>query len=369
VSIRLLQIIPLYDSYRVFLKELADSLRRDGHEVLTLCSLGPENTIKVRPDEEPFCRDFKIPRGANPLRHLIAARRMRKVIEAYRPTHIHAHFSAAALSTALARPKHSTARWLVTYQGLQFPHTSGWKGKATRFAEAYSASKMDEAWILTSDDAVELKKAAPRANVRKQASPGFGVSERFFTTPKGNHRTTCRKQLGISESDTVYLFIGRLVQFKGFHLAARAIFKAAQVRSDIRWVVIGERDPLHPCGLTDAEWHQFQQHSSIHWLRTQADVLPWLDASDAYLFPTKREGMPVSVMEALARSKPVLTFKVRGCRELIQDGENGRFFPSDSIDAIIKTMENSSSLTFSPSETLRRSNWIREMCDNYGIAK
>lgn len=370
MPIRLLQIIPLHDSYRVFLRELTDSLRASGHDVLTLCHMGNGNSVEPIAGQEDNCLDFTIPRGAQPLKHFFAAQSLRQFIAHYRPTHIHAHFSAAILTAALARtPEHKNIQWFGTFQGLQFPYCKGLKGWLTRQAECFAASRLDKVWVLTDDDAKQLRNHAPKANCLRQQSPGFGINDRFLDTPpvSSADRTTLRARLGIPESATVFVFIGRLVQFKGFHLAAHAIFKATQARSDIHWIVIGERDPLHPCGLSDSEWTQFEEHPSIHWLKTQSDVLPWLDASDALLFPTKREGMPVSVMESLARRKPVLTFNIRGCRELIHPPKNGRYFAAETVDAIVDEILRFTPFTFAPPNELRRGHWIQEMHSAYGV--
>ena len=211
----------------------------------------------------------------------------------------------------------------------------------------------------------------PRAEVVKQESCGFGCHDRFFDTPfpDSGERASRRREAGLDPEAVVLIFIGRLVAHKGFHLAARAFMQAHERRPELRWLVIGERDSLHPTGLTESEWAAFSQHPSIQWLRTQNDVLPWLDLADAVLFPTSREGMPVSVMEALARRVPVLTNRVRGCRELVDNGVNGHFFPESSVDAIREVLDSFTPFRApAPPARLRRSNWIAEMRRAYRIS-
>lgn len=370
--IRLLQIVPLHDSYRVFLKDLRNTLFADGHEVHTLCRMGPGNTRDYAEGEDPGCLHFALPRGANPAGHVFSALRLRRVIRRLRPDIINAHFSSAILTAAVARSMGRLgALWYATFQGLQFPLAEGTRGRLLRHAEAFAARRMDAVWVLTEDDAAALRNVAPKARVLLQKSPGFGCAERFLDTPlpSASERARLRAETGCKPDHTVFIFIGRLVAFKGFHLAARAFFSAARENLHLRWIVIGELDPLHPSGLSEAEWKTFLNHPAISWQRTQDDVLPWLDLSDAMLFPTSREGMPVSVMEALARRVPVLTNRVRGCRELITEGVNGHFFADPTPEAIAATLK-----TFrpwrptSPVDHLRRSHWIAEMREAYGVA-
>lgn len=361
---RLLQLVPLHDSYRVFLAELTEALRGEGHEVRTLCRIGPGNAVEF-PKEETDCEHFAFPRGSNPLRHFQAAMALRKVMADFRPHLVHAHFSAAILNAAIARSsRFSGIRFLGTFQGLQYPLSTGSRTAFLRRAEVYAATHMDEAWLLTEDDAEALRRDAPRATIRLQESRGFGCHDRFFDTPRPEaaQRVAMRDKAGLPEDAVIFLFIGRLVAFKGFSLAARAFMQAYERRPELRWLVIGERDPLHPTGLTESEWAAFSHHPGIQWLRTQNDVLPWLDLADAVLFPTSREGMPVSVMEALARRVPVLTNRVRGCRELVDNGVNGHFFRESSVDAIREVLDSFTPFQApAPPARLRRSNWIAEM--------
>ena len=367
---RLLQLVPLHDSYRVFLKEMAETLRADGHEVMTLCRIGEGNSV-IYSEEKTDCRHFSLPRGGNPLKHWKSARALGKVVEAFKPDVVHAHFSSAILTAALARQGRGAGlRWIGTFQGLQFPHATGVRGQLLKRAEAYAARCMDEAIVLTSDDVEVLQAAATRARVRMQQSPGFGCKDRFLDTPLPDEftRHAFRKQAGLSSDHVVMIFIGRLVAHKGFHVAARGFLEAYRHRPELRWLVIGELDPLHPSGLTEAEFKAFQSHEAISWLRTQEDVLPWLDAADAMLFPTTREGMPVSVMESIARRLPVLTNRVRGCRELIEQDLNGRFFQDPSREGVARELTAFQPFRPpEPPERIRRSHWIAEMRRLYAI--
>jgi glycosyltransferase involved in cell wall biosynthesis len=227
---------------------------------------------------------------------------------------------------------------------------------------------MDEVHVLTGDDRAALSGAAPKANVVRQEAFGFGCHDRFFDTPipAGEARRASRQALGLSGADRVFIFIGRMVAHKGFHLAARAFMRAQAESPDLKWLVIGEVDPIHPTGLSADEWLAYQKTPSIIRLGVQYDVLPYLDLADAYLFPTKREGMPVSVMEALARRRPVLTNEVRGCRELLRPGENGAYFESlDSEDMARELSDFRPYLGCEPDPLTRRSVWVSHMLEAY----
>lgn len=365
---RILLVIPVADSFRVFLADLAQYLVEQGHEVLSV--FNPVGGILESPEETPgrvAAVDF--PRGAHPLKHLKAARQLRRIVHDFQPDVVHAHLSSGILSAALTRKMtRGKSVWLGTFQGLQFPYAKGKSGRLTRWAECWSAQAMDEVHVLTDDDQAALSASVPSADVVRQEAFGFGCHDRFFDTPMPDQeaRRKARDELGLKESDRVFIFIGRMVAHKGFHHAARAFMRAQSQHSDLKWIVIGEVDPIHPTGLTPEEWASYQAHPSILRMGVEYDVLPYLDLADAYLFPTQREGMPVSVMEALARRRPVLTNAVRGCRELIRPAVNGQFFPTTDTEEMAKMLQNFRPFMGSePDPLTRRSVWTQLTLETY----
>ena len=361
---RILQIIPLAESFKVFLTELTSDLLKDGHEVLTVFS--PTAGIFKREVDGPGeVRHLAFARGADFFKHWEVSKQLSAIIDEFQPDVVHAHFSVAILTAALARLRVKVpCHWMGTFQGLRFPLTAGAAGLVSRFVESVSSSRLDEAWVLTEDDRRALEVAAPKATVKIQKALGFGCNDRFFDMPKlpAAEATKLRETVGIAGDATVLLYIGRLVAFKGFHLAARAFLAVAEARPDMHWLIVGDIDPMHPTGLSEDELEQLKRHSQVHWLGVKEDVLPWLDISDGMLFPTLREGMPVSAMEALARRVPVLTNPVRGCRELVNDGVNGHFFCTPTVEAISQTLCAFRPFALpKPNELSRRSAWIKEM--------
>ncbi|WP_375152672.1 glycosyltransferase [Enterococcus mundtii] len=71
----------------------------------------------------------------------------------------------------------------------------------------------------------------------------------------------------------------------------------------------------------------------IELLGYRNDVIEIMKISDLFVFPSKREGLPVSVMEAMANGVPVMASNIRGNMDLITQGENGILF-TDNIDLI-----------------------------------
>lgn len=69
------------------------------------------------------------------------------------------------------------------------------------------------------------------------------------------------------------------------------------------------------------------------------DVRPWLVASDAFVFPSYREGFPNVVIEAGAMGLPSIVTDINGSREIILEGQNGTIVPSKDVDALYEAMK------------------------------
>jgi glycosyltransferase involved in cell wall biosynthesis len=61
------------------------------------------------------------------------------------------------------------------------------------------------------------------------------------------------------------------------------------------------------------------------------DVERWYAAADLFVLPSYREGFPRSAMEASAMGVPVIATDIRGCRQVVDDGETGRLVPVRTV--------------------------------------
>ena len=72
----------------------------------------------------------------------------------------------------------------------------------------------------------------------------------------------------------------------------------------------------------------------VKFLGYRKDIPELIGASDLFVFPSKHEGLPVSLMEAMAGGLPVACSRIRGCVDLIHEGVNGYLFNPNDVDDI-----------------------------------
>jgi len=76
----------------------------------------------------------------------------------------------------------------------------------------------------------------------------------------------------------------------------------------------------------------------LEYLGETNDVRPAIAASNVYVLPSYREGVPRSTQEAMAMGRAVITTDVPGCRETVIDGRNGLLVPSHDSSGLAEAM-------------------------------
>lgn len=337
---RLLFIIPSITNYFTFLEDLIEELNTRGHEVHLATSrkhIAPISAYR----REIKCKVHHIdfPRAIDPLRHFAAAQSVKKLVEKIQPDIINAHFSAALFTTMLARSP-SWPPSTGTIHGLGSPLISGWRKKVIASAEKWSAERADEIFVLTEDDREALQQNAPKSRVSVLNSFGMGCDLGRFDpemVPK-EIKTKIRRECGINGDDFVYIFIGRQTHFKGFDKVVAAFAKIIKEAPQSKLLLVGEKDRIHHTSLEPRLENILKKNPAFIKVGWRENVQDYLAVSDANVFPSEREGLPVNLMESLAMGVPVITVDSRGCRDVVTDGETGVVLSDRSRDALSREM-------------------------------
>ena len=145
--------------------------------------------------------------------------------------------------------------------------------------------------------------------------PGVGIDSNRFQN-LGISREQKRQELGLSKEDIFILSVGELNQNKNHEVVVRAL--AGLKGQNIVYMIAGEGNQKEHLNTLAEE-----NGVSLRLLGFREDICSLLEAADVFAFPSKREGLSVSVMEAMFMKKPVIASKIRGNTDLIKDGENG----------------------------------------------
>ncbi|MFO0952707.1 MAG: glycosyltransferase [Isosphaeraceae bacterium] len=142
--------------------------------------------------------------------------------------------------------------------------------------------------------------------------------------PPAVDRAAMRAEFGWPADAPVVLFAGRLMPQKGVDDLIRALDLLQHVRPDVKTLIAGAgplRDEL------EVTAHQFDLDDRVRFLGHREDVPRLLAGSDLLVLPSRYEGLPNVVLEAMRFRKPVVATAAPGTTELVVDGETGRLVP------------------------------------------
>ena len=139
-------------------------------------------------------------------------------------------------------------------------------------------------------------------------------------------RKTKRAELGLNDTDIVCISAGDLVARKNYSVAIEALEKTG--KENIHYLICGvgpERDTLEKLAKDKGILNR------VHFLGFRTDVKELMAISDIFLFTTRQEGMPRSMMEAMACGLPCIASRIRGNVDLLDEEKGG--YLRDTMDS------------------------------------
>jgi glycosyltransferase involved in cell wall biosynthesis len=158
---------------------------------------------------------------------------------------------------------------------------------------------------------------------------------RSVESPDEAARTAARAALGIRPAEFVVAWTGRMDPVKRLELVVECAERLAELPS--RFLIAGdgpERDRLL------SHLRRSRAPHAVQFLGWQEDVDPVLAAADAFLFPSRTEGMPNAVLEALAAGLPVVASDLPALRELAGDADGLVLVPGAAVEAFAAALRN-----------------------------
>lgn len=261
-----------------------------------------------------------------------AIQQIRKLVETERYDIVHCHTPIAAACTRLAcrRLRKKGTRVIYTAHGFHFYTGAPLQNWLIYYPVEWLTSWYTDVLITINKDDYGL--AQRRFHAKKIAYvPGVGIdTERFKQNGDGKR---IREELGVDPDKFLLLSVGELNDNKNHISVIRAI-----AGLDLVYVVVGE-------GALKAKLAAAAREAGVHVMLTgyRTDVKDFYAAANAFILPSFREGLNVSLMEAMASGLPCLCGRIRGNVDLV-DGSGGiTFDPNDpeeirgGIEAILRS--------------------------------
>jgi glycosyltransferase involved in cell wall biosynthesis len=318
--VRVLEVSNVDYSLRHFLLPLMRAARARGHEVVGMCAEGP--LLEVARAEGFRIIPVPMARSLSPRANLAAYRAIRAALRAERFDLVHAHMPISGLLARLAARAAGVPRVAYTCHGFLFNQPGPlWRRGLSLGLEWVGGRLTDRFVTVSAEEAADAR----RLRIHRGAVAfGNGRDPALFH-PDAAARAALRAELGVPEGAVAVVAVARLVRHKGWPELLEAM---ARVPGAHLWAV-GERLPTDHG--PDMEPHfaraAAEMGPRLHRLGHRRDVARVLAAADIFCLPSHFEGLPMSGIEAMLTGLPVVATDIRGCRELVRDGETGLLVP------------------------------------------
>lgn len=307
-------------------------LQQGGHTVELACNLKeplPEKAAALG------CTAHHIPFSRSPSSkdNLTAYRELKKLLAEndYDIVHTHTPNASAIVRLACRKLRKRGMRVFYTAHGFHFYTGAPLKNWLIYYPVERFLSRWTDTLITINAEDFERAKRSFHA---KQTAyvPGVGMDAGRF----GGHNTReeKRRELGIPLDAGVLLTVGELNANKNQAAVIRAMAKLAG--PSLHYVLCGQGEGE---GALRRLAGELGVAGRVHFLGFRTDVPELYPAADIYLCPSFREGLNVSIMEAMASGLPVVCSDIRGNRDLIGQEKGGLLCRPDDADGFAAAVQ------------------------------
>lgn len=274
-----------------------------------------------------YCdKHFNIPFERFPLtpKNLKAHKELKRIIDDNKYEIIHCHTPVGGVITRLvakkARKKYNT-KVIYTAHGFHF-----YKGAPIlNWIIYYPIEKVCARWtdclITINKEDYELAKRKFNKVRNIEYVHGVGMNtKRLEKNLSQEEKEEVREKLKIKKDDIVFSYIAELNLNKNQMLLIKTMEELKKEKPNIKLILIGG-------GALKEEYQEYVKNNNLEniviLLGKRQDINELLSITDIYLASSKREGLPVNIMEAMYKGLPIIASDNRGHRELIENEVNG----------------------------------------------
>jgi glycosyltransferase involved in cell wall biosynthesis len=245
---------------------------------------------------------------------------------------IHSHEMLSPMTIGLAASQFGGAHLVIN------PHRGGYLGDVYKLVNRRPitgnmrlrwAQRRGDAFVAVSREIASELEAVGIPKDKIWPIP-YILDTDHFRPAEAAARAELRSQLGMQDGFWA-CYAGRLVPEKGLNVLLKAWEMVARCNPEARLVIVGDGDQRsHLEELSEIRGIE----GRVRFTGAVADTVHYLQASDVYVQPSFTEGLPISVLEAMGCSLPVIATGVGGVTDLLSNGANGLIIPPHDPDVL-----------------------------------
>lgn len=358
---KVIQISAIDSTMNGLLRRLNELSIEDGYDVIGVCSYG-DKTESLR--EEGFnIQNINIDRKISPLSNLKSIYEMYKFFKKEKPDIVHVHTPIAAVLGRIAAKLARVPNIIYTAHGFYFhENMKPLVYKIFLNIEKFVARLATDFIFTQSEEDAQAALKNKFISKNKIIAIGNGVDVYGKFNPKNINKDEIEdlyKELGLKKEDKIVSFIGRLVKEKGI-LDLLDSYK--YIRNDVKFLIIGDVSQGDRDTETIKKLEKYKENKNIIFTGKRSDIYNLLYISDIFCLPSYREGMPRSIIEAMAMECAVVATNIRGSREEVIHGKTGYLVnlnsPKEIANKVDEILNNESLLNSMKLEGRKRAEEI-----------
>jgi len=322
----------LPESLLNFRGALLKAMVEKGHEVHAVSPKANEAVIEglraigVRHHEIRLART-----RIDPVQDFGTLRALIKLLRRLDPDALLAYTIKPVIYGGLAARRAGVPAFFPMITGLGYAFSGkGWRslmvGSVVRRLYRLALQGADKVFFQNPDNqAVFHKLGVLRSSEQGVLIPGSGVDLAYYATAP-------------LPLEPAFLMIARLLRDKGVREYVEAARWIKARYPGVSFSLAGWIDE-NPAAIKQQELDKWIREGVVNYLGRLDDVRPAMAKASVYCLPSYHEGMPRTVLEAMAMGRPIITTDVPGCRMTVSEGKNGFLIPAGDARSLAEAME------------------------------
>lgn len=325
-----------------FHKPLVEVLHAHGCEVHVAArdNLAEKNGLKLDFVEKVY--DVPFSRSPKSMDNVKAYRQLERIIDEIDYDIVHCNTPMGGIVTRLAarKARKNGTKVYYTAHGFHFYKGAAKKNWIVFYPiEKFFSRLTDKLITITAED---YKLASQKFHCQVERIHGVGVDETRYFPVDDVTKKKLRNEMGYGEEQKIVLCVGELLPNKNQTIAIHMMKEIVKRYSDAQLLLAGngpEKERL------EQEIVKCNLHDNVQMLGYCIHLQDYQHIADVVVSCSKREGLPLNIVEAMLSENPVVASNNRGHRELIQNDENGFLVDIDGenkmSERVLLLLENS----------------------------
>jgi glycosyltransferase involved in cell wall biosynthesis len=247
--------------------------------------------------------------------------RYRKLLAEWQADLVHAHLPSAGILARLASPVP------VVYT----EHNLAWSYRPL--------TRMLNRWTYALNDAVTAVSGAVSETIANYPGPpAVVIANGVSVAVEPAARDRARQELGLIDGQPLVVHVGNIRPGKGHEDLIEAAALLANRRPRPRVVSIGVEKNKGDLDRLRAMVTEYGLEGCVEFLGRRSDALAFIAAADVYVNPAEIEGLPITILEAMALGRPVVATAVGGVPTVVRHGLTGLTVEPRSPDQLAEAI-------------------------------